>query len=53
MQLLKMNNANGQLKIRSEAGFPVKGFKTFPLYSFRLGVDVLNCLLIKMSETDK
>ena len=31
----KMNDANGQLKSRSEAGFPMKGFRTSPLYSSR------------------
>jgi len=29
---IKVNNQNGQLKIRSEAGFPIKGSKT-PLNS--------------------
>jgi len=28
-----MNDANGQLKSRSEARFPMKGSKTSPLYS--------------------
>ena len=31
----KMNDANDQLKSRTEAGFPMKGSKTSPLYSFR------------------
>ena len=47
------NDANGQLKIRSEAGFPVKGSRTSLLYSSKLEVEVLNCFLIEMSETDK
>ena len=49
----KMNDAKGQLKIRSNARFFVKGFRTSPLYSFRLGVEMLYCLFIEMSETDK
>ena len=49
----KMNDANGQLKIRSEAGFSVKGSRTSFLYSSKLGVEVLKCLLVEMSETDK
>jgi len=49
----KMNDANGQLKTRSEVVFPVKGSRTSTLYSFRLGVKVLNCLFVEMSETDK
>jgi len=44
----KTNDANGQLKTRCEAGFPVKGSKTYSLYSSRLGVEVLNCLLIEI-----
>ena len=40
-----MNNVNGQLKLRSEAGFPMKGYKTSHLYSSRQWVEVLNCLL--------
>ena len=48
-----INDTNGQLKKRSEAGFSLKGSRTSPLYSYRLGVEVLNCLLIEMSETDK
>jgi len=28
-----MNDANDQLKSRSEVGFPTKGSKTSPLYS--------------------
>ena len=48
-----MNDTNSQLKTRSEAGFSVKGFRTSPLYSSTLGVEVLNCLLIEMSENDK
>jgi len=31
----KMNDANGQLKLRSEAGFPMTSSRTFPLYSSR------------------
>jgi len=46
------NDANGQLKT-SEARFPVKGFRTCLLYSSRLRVDVLNCLFVEMSETNK
>ena len=38
-------------KTRSEAKFPVKGSRTSPLYSSRLGVKVLNCLPFEMSET--
>ena len=49
----KMNDANDQLKTRSEARFSVKGSKTSPLYSSRLEVEVLNCLLVEISETDK
>ena len=49
----KMKDANGQLKTRSEVGFPMKNFKTSSLYFSRLGVDVLNCFLVEMSETDK
>ena len=41
----KMNDANGQLKSRSEAGFPMKGSRTSPLYFSRQWVEVLNCLL--------
>jgi len=37
---------------KQEAGFPMKGTKT-SLYSSRLGVKVLNCLLVEMCETDK
>ena len=48
-----MNNPNGQLKTRSEAEFPMKGSKTSPLYSSRFGVELLNCLLVEMSETEK
>jgi len=40
-------------KTKSEAGFPVKGSKTSPLYFSRLGVKVLNCLLVEMTETNK
>ena len=40
----KMNNKNGQLKLRSEAGFLIKGSITTPLYSSRLRVEVLNYL---------
>jgi len=50
------NDANGQLKIRSEArlaGFSVKRFRISPLYSSLLEVEVHNCLIVKMSETDK
>jgi len=50
---LKMNDANDQLKIRSEIGFLMKGSRTSSLYFCRLGVEVLNCLLVEMSETDK
>jgi len=49
----KMNDVNRQLKIRSEAGFPMKGTRTSPLYYSRLEVEVFNCLLIEMSETNK
>jgi len=49
----KMNDANGQLKTRSETRFPVKDSITSPLYSSRLGVEVLNCLLAEMRQTDK
>jgi len=28
-----MNDVNGQLKLRSEAGFPMEGSRTSPLYS--------------------
>ena len=50
---IKNKKYNGQLKIRSEAGFPLKGSRTSPLYSSKLGVEVLICLLVEMSETDK
>jgi len=30
-----MNDANDQLKLRSEAEFPIKGSRTSPLYSYR------------------
>jgi len=40
-----MNDTNGQLKSRSEAGVPINGSKTSPLYSSRQLVEVLNCLL--------
>jgi len=46
----KMNDAYGQLKIRTEVRFPVKGSKTSPLYSSRLGVEVLNYLLNEMMK---
>jgi len=36
-----LNDANGQVKTRSEAKFSVKGSKTSQLYSSRLGVEVL------------
>ena len=49
----KMNDANDQLKTRSEIGFLMKGSRTSSLYFSRLGVEVLNCLLVEMSETDK
>ena len=49
----KRNDANGQLKIRSKAGFPVKGSRISPLYFSILGVAVLNCLFVEMNETDK
>ena len=49
----KMNDANGQLKTRSVVGFPVNSSRTSPLYSSKFGFEVLNCLLIEMSETDK
>ena len=49
----KMNDINGELKIRSEARFPMKGSRTSPLYSSRLGIEVFDCLLIEMSEIDK
>jgi len=45
----KFNDAHSQLKIISEAGFPVKGSRTSPLYSFRLVVEVLNCLIVETS----
>ena len=45
-----MNDANGQLKLRSEVGFPVKGSRTFSLYSSRQWVEVRNCLLDLESE---
>jgi len=45
-----MNNANSQLKLRSEAGFPMKSFITSPLYSSEQWVEVLNCLLDLESE---
>ena len=41
----KINNAKCQLKSRSEAGFPMKGFRTSHLYSSRHWVEMLNCLL--------
>ena len=49
----KMSDANSQLKVRSEVRLPMKGSRTSPLYSSRLGVEVLNCLLVEMSEIDK
>ena len=48
-----MNNANSQLKTRSEIRFPVKGSKPSPLYSSRLGVELLNYLLVEISEINK
>ena len=53
MQQLKMNNANSELKTRSKAEFLVKDSRTSPLYFSRLGVEVLNFLLVEISETDK
>jgi len=44
-----MNDANGQLKSRSEARFPMKDSRT-SLYSSRQWVDMLNCLLDWKSE---
>ena len=44
------NDINGQLKIRSEARFPVKGSRTSPLHSSRLRVEVLNYLLVEMKN---
>jgi len=38
-----MNDANDQLKLSSEVGFPMKGSRT-SLYSSRQWVEVLNCL---------
>ena len=50
---IKENNANDQLKLRSEAGFPIKGSRTSPLYSSRLRVEVLNYLLDWKRKIDK
>jgi len=36
------NDAQGQLKLRSEAWFPIKGFKTSPLYFSKQWVEMLN-----------
>ena len=44
-----MNDANGQLKSRSETGFPMKDSKTSLYFSIQ-GVEVLNCLLDLESE---
>jgi len=45
-----MNDANGQLKSRSEDEFPMKGSRTAPLYSSRQWVEVLNYLFDLESE---
>ena len=45
-----MNDANSQLKSRSEAGFPMKGSRFSPLYFSRQWVEVLNYLLDLESE---
>ena len=45
-----MNDANGHLKSRSEAEFPMKGSKTSLLYSSRQWVEVLNCIIDLDSE---
>ena len=47
-----MNNANSQLKSRSEARFPIEGSIT-SLYSSRLRVEVLNYFLDCKRKTDK
>jgi len=31
----------------------MKGSRTYPLYFSKLEVEVLNCILVEMSETDK
>ena len=48
-----MNNANGQRKSRSEVGFPMKESRTSPLYSSRLSVELINCLLDWKGKTNK
>ena len=48
-----MNDANNQLKSRSEAGFPIKGSRISPLYYSTVGVEMLNYLLVEMIEIDK
>jgi len=48
-----MNNEHGQLKSRSEVGFPIKGSRVSPLYSSSLRVEVLNSLLDWKRKTDK
>jgi len=45
-----MNDANDQLKSRSEVGLPMKGSRTSLLYPFRQRVKVLKCLLDWESE---
>ena len=50
---IKMNNANDQLKSRSETEFSINDFRTSPLYSSRLRVEVLNCLPNCKRKTDK
>ena len=45
-----MNDANGQLKSRSEVVFPMKGSRPSPLYSSRQCAEVLNCFLDLESE---
>ena len=49
----KMNYTNCQLKTRSEARFSMKSSRTSPLYSSKLGVVMLNCLLVGMNVIDK
>ena len=51
--IIKMNNQMVNSKTRSEAGFPIKGSRASPLNSSRLRVEVHNCLLPWIRQTNK
>jgi len=51
--IIKMNNQMVNSKTRSEARFPIKGSRVSPLNSSRLRVEVHNCLLPWIRQTNK